>query len=325
MPETEPPSDVSPPSGRRRRLKTAFVIAAALAWLIGSAVRLSVRDAFPLSAPIFYALPVPILVIAGSIAARSLWRLGRRRATFVFSLLIAVQFGHWINDALRLQTDFRKDSTRFLFWNVCRGNLGYSAIMQQIAAESPDIVALAEATQDGQKAEFWESQLPGYSATCLGGGMVLLTSDKSAPIAVEEIDKGQVPEQLRYRIVSLRLGDQPLTVLIADVKSAPLNFRRPAFERIAELTDSLDGPPLIVAGDFNTPVDSVHVDLMRRRLTNAFEVSGVGYRETWPVVFPVLSLDQIWGDHRIHWHRCMVESSLRSDHRMLIGEFTVRE
>lgn len=307
----------------RCRWKAVVAVLAAVVWMVGTVIRLTVRDAVPLTSPIFYALPVPVLLIAGWIPTRGLWRIGRRRLAMLAAAILVCQACFWAGNAFRRQTDFRKDSLRFLFWNVCRGNLGYDAILSRIGSEHPDIVAVAEATREGQDAEFWESRLPDFSATCLGGGMVLLTNTRNNPV-IENIKKGQVPDQLRYRLISLRINDRPVSVLIADIKSAPLNFRRPAFEHLAELLEPLDDRPLILAGDFNTPVDSVHVNLLRDRMTNAFEVSGAGYRETWPVVFPVLSLDQIWGNDRVQWHRCWSAASSRSDHRMMIGEFSVR-
>jgi len=100
-------------------------------------------------------------------------------------------------------------------------------------------------------------------------------------------------------------------------------FRRAVFETLDSIAARNSDLPLLVVGDFNTPLDSVHVDLLRSDLTNAFESSGTGYRETWPVILPVLSLDQIWGNSGIRWHRSWCESSLRSDHRRVVAEFSI--
>ena len=306
------------------RWKVAVSVATAVVWLIGTGVRLTIRDAAPITAPVFYALPVPVLLVVGWIPMRVIWRTRRRRLALCAAIILVCQAFFWGEDAFRRQTDFRKDSLRILFWNVARGSFGYDGIVERIGFESPDIVAVVEATHDGQAVEFWESRLPDFSATCLGGGMTLLTHKRNDRFVVSEIEKGQVPRQLRYRVVSLRIDGRPLSVLIADIKSDPLHFRRPAFKHLAEITGQRNDQPVILAGDLNTPVDSRHVDLLRDELANAFEVSGAGYRETWPVVFPVLSLDQLWANDHLRWHRCWTAASMHSDHRLMIAEFSIQ-
>jgi endonuclease/exonuclease/phosphatase (EEP) superfamily protein YafD len=236
---------------------------------------------------------------------------------------MAIQAIAWACNVFGWNTGREAESTRLLFWNVCRGNLGYDAIAREIAAVDPGIVALVEATRQGQDSGFWNTALPGYSATCLGAGMTLLVRNGTQPVEVEIIEKGQVPGECRYRVLVLDTGEQRLRLLIADIKSSPLMFRRPAFARLASIAARSADLPSLVVGDFNTPLDSVHVDLLRDDLANAFESSGTGYRETWPVILPVLSLDQIWGNSGVTWHRCWCESSLRSDHRRVVAEFSI--
>ncbi len=89
------------------------------------------------------------------------------------------------------------------------------------------------------------------------------------------------------------------------------------------LFDRHSNMPFILAGDFNTPPDSVFMDLLRETGSNAFEQSGEGFRETWPVFAPLLTLDQIWGNRQIKWHRCRQLWSLRSDHRPVVAEFEI--
>jgi len=312
-----------PPAGRGGRWKDCVAWVAGVIWLVGSAVRWSIRDASPVTGPVFYALPVPLLLVAGWWCIRRVRRSGRRRVTLVAAAVMAIQAIAWGFSVFGWNAGHEDESTRLLFWNVCRGNLGYDAIAREINAVDPDIVALGEATRQGQDSRFWKTALPGYSATCLGAGMTLLVRNRAEPVEVEIIEKGHVPGECRYRVVTLGRGKQRLGLLIADIKSSPLMFRRSAFERLDSIAARNSDLPLLVVGDFNTPLDSVHVDLLRADLTNAFESSGTGYRETWPVILPVLSLDQIWGNSGIRWHRCWRESSLRSDHRRVVAEFSI--
>lgn len=312
---------------RLERWSSRIASLAGLVWFVGTAVRCSVRDGSPMTAPIFYALPVPVLVCAGLWYLRRVRRGENRRRALILVIAIGTQAIVWGYEAFAWQAGAPENASRLLFWNVCRGNLGYAAIAREIAAGDADIVALVEATQQGQDPDFWDTAVPDYYAYCLGGGMTVLARRSSHAGEVRTIKKGQFPRAFRYRIVELSGANQGrrLRLMIVDVKSDPLTFRRPAFDRIAQIASEFETPdiPLLVVGDFNTPLDSVHVDLLRRELRNAFESSGDGYRETWPVVLPVLSLDQVWGTSGVHWHRCWRESSVRSDHRRVLADFSV--
>jgi endonuclease/exonuclease/phosphatase (EEP) superfamily protein YafD len=78
--------------------------------------------------------------------------------------------------------------------------------------------------------------------------------------------------------------------------------------------------PVIIAGDFNTPLDSVHLDQLRGlELSEAFETAGSGYLPTWPVPAPVLSLDQIWMSRQFKAVRCVRTWNWRTDHAGVIA------
>jgi endonuclease/exonuclease/phosphatase (EEP) superfamily protein YafD len=207
---------------------------------------------------------------------------------------------------------------------VCRGNFGYDATARELVDLNADVIALVEATEQAEYPEFWTSRIPGYSATRLGSGMMVLCRGEILGVQPGNVTVLEEPEAVcRYRIISLRVDGILMRVLLMDVKSHPLMFRKPAFVRLAELADELTDQPLIVAADFNTPINSVWVDRLRSRLTNSFEAAGEGYRETWPTLLPVLCLDQVWGNDRVTWHRSRRGWSIRSDHRSVTTDFSL--
>lgn len=289
---------------------------------------MTVQDAVPLVSGVYYALPLPLLIVFGVIVCVEI--LQRRmdcRISAVCLLVLEMQVIVWGTQAFRGAVDPPPaDAYRFVFWNVCRGAFGYDAVAQTLSETDADIIALVEATQDAESPDFWTSRVAGYSAVRLGSGMMLLCRGRILRVRPGNVTVTEEPEALcRYRVISLNVDGLLMRVLLMDVKSHPLMFRKPVFVELDKLVESLGDQPLIVAADFNTPINSVWVDQLRSRLTNSFEASGEGYRETWPTFLPVLCLDQAWGNDQLVWHRSRHGWSIRSDHRSITAEFSLRD
>jgi endonuclease/exonuclease/phosphatase family metal-dependent hydrolase len=302
------------------------VVSAAAVWVIGTLLWVTVHDAIPILSGIYYALPLPVLIVAGVfVCLTSLRRKFDFRVTAVCLLLLEMQVVVWGGLVFRRSAEEPPaDARRFVFWNVCRGNFGYDATARELVDLDADIIALVEATEQAEYPDFWTSRIPGYSATRLGSGMMVLCRGEILGVQPGNVTVDEEPEAVcRYRIISLRVDGKFMRVLLMDVKSHPLMFRKPAFLHLAELADGLADQPLIVAADFNTPINSVWVDQLRSRLTNSFEEAGEGYRETWPTLLPVLCLDQVWGNDRVTWHRSRRGWSIRSDHRSVTTDFSL--
>ena len=299
--------------------------AAAIVWFGGTLLWVTVQDAVRILSGIFYALPLPLLIVAGAIVcAVCLRRSYDCRITAMCLVLLELQVVLWGLQVFRVSAEQPPpDAYRFVFWNVCRGTFGYDAIAHQLSESDADVIALVEATEQAEEPDFWTSRIPGYSAFKLGSGMMILCRGEIIEVQPGNVTVSEEPEAVcRYRIISLKVDGTPMRVLLMDVKSHPLMFRKPAFVRLGELVDGLADQPLIVAADFNTPINSVWVDHLRSRLANSFETAGEGYRETWPTLLPVLCLDQVWGNERVTWHRCRRGWSIRSDHRSITAEFS---
>lgn len=304
----------------------SIVASASVVWAVGTLLWATLQDAVPFLSGVYYALPMPVLILAGAIVCVAcLRRLRDCRMTAACLLLFEMQLIVWGGQAFSVSVDAPPaDSHRFVFWNVCRGNFGYDATARELADFDADVIALVEATEQAEYPDFWTSRLPGYSAKRLGSGMMILCRGEILDVRPGNVTVPEEPEAVcRYRIISLRVDGVAMQVLLMDVKSHPLMFREPAFVRLAELADELSDQPLIVAADFNTPINSVWIDQLRSRLTNSFEAAGEGYRETWPTLLPVLCLDQVWGNDRVTWHRSRHGWSIRSDHRSVAAEFSM--
>lgn len=296
-----------------------FAIAPLVMWIIGTAIRLTVRDRWPLVATVFYATPPPILISLLLLAAFRILRSGRLKTGRWLLAAAGIQSTVWGVTVFQGEQPVPpRDSLRVAFWNVSRGDFGYEKVAREIVGLNADIVAMTEAVERGQSADFWRSACPEYAPVILSSGMALLV--RGTARMIEHDRAGQV---CRWRVAEVTVRGRKLNVAVVDFTSNPLMFRQPGFEALENLLERYRDTPLILAGDFNTPVDSACFDRLRRHGANAFETAGEGYRETWPVFLPLLKLDQIWGNSRIHWERCRQFWSLRSDHRPVVAEFRV--
>ena len=295
----------------------------------------------------FYAAPMPLIVVAGLVTGLALRRRAavrgvvvdrsaiqrsdrgaishdpsvHRRLRQVFKAIVLAQAVLWFSEAVSVTTRIvPEDSIRIVFCNVNRGFRGYDGLADELVAHDADVVALVEATDDGQQRNTWRERFPGYTVQTSGSGMVFLVRG-----SIEVIETGRSGIVSRWRLARVTTGERRFLLLLIDIASHPLRSRQPAFDDLVDLLKKYRDEPLVIAGDFNTPVNSVRYGEMRQQTRNAFEAAGEGLRETWPVVLPVLALDQIWGNDRIQWLRCRHGWSARSDHRPVIAEFTVRD
>lgn len=307
------------PRQLRRWLWWPLAVVSFATWLVGLLLRLTLRDAWQPLAAVFYALPTPVLLAGGLVAAESFRMLRWRRRMFAMYASLVLQLACWLPTAFHFRAEEApKNSVRLAFWNVSRGGRGYEHAARELIASNPDVVCLVEATGKGQRPETWQPHFPGFTVHPLGSGMVLLVRGEAYAI-----EPGMVRDILKYRSMRLRVGGHRFRLVLVDIISDPLESRAPAFEKLSVLLPTPAGLPTVLVGDFNTPPESVHFRHLPATWTNAFDASGSGYRATWPIFTPVLALDQLWGSPQIHWHRCEYGWSTRSDHRALTADFSV--
>lgn len=288
-------------------------------WILATGIRWTVRDRVPYLATVFYALPPPLLVVLALFVGLRLRRSGRIRGARVVAAVGVLQLVLWSSAAFRGEQPVPSDdSLRFVFWNVSRGDFGYENVARLIAEFDADIVTMTEAIGRGQAPDFWRVACPEYTPLPLSSGMTLLVRGDAT--LVEHDRAGPV---CRWRVADVSVRGRSLKVGVVDFTSNPILFREPGFLALAKLFERHTGEPFILAGDFNTPIDSAVAGSLRERATNAYEQSGEGFRETWPVFLPLMKLDQIWGNANIDWHRCRHLWSLRSDHRPVVAEFEI--
>ena len=165
-----------------------------------------------------------------------------------------------------------------------------------------------------------ESSSPKESPLPLHGGMVLLVKGEATQQAA-----GQLAKAGRFRRVAVEVSGIHFDMILADIISDPLSPRGPPLGKLFEIMQAQGATPTLVVGDFNTPPTSVCFDGWRADWSRAWDVAGSGYQPTWPQPLPVLTLDHVWGNRGLTFHRCVCGWSSCSDHRPVIVELTLRE
>lgn len=287
---------------------------AALLFVAGLAVRLTVRDSIDGLAVLFYATPWPVLALLIIPAAILCAARARIACAVAFVCAGLASLACWFEQSfIRHESDPAPKAIRVVFWNAEHPKRLLPQVIEKLKAADGDILGVVEteSTKPADK-QRWREAFPGYSFQTLPGAMVFLTRGK-----VLSNEHGSLNEAGKYNVLKVRMPARDTTVVFVDFNAAPLRSRRPAFERLSELLDCHAGEDIIVMGDFNTPRESVFFTDMRKRMNQAFETAGNGWAETWPLPFPVLSLDHVWTTPSLRVIQCSLHRWL-SDHRAVV-------
>ena len=295
-----------------------WVVAATWLWHV------TLRDRWcPISMWIYMSPPeVLSVVLAGSLGWAA-WR-GESKPWLAAGCVMLVLLGGLVGVRdWRFHSTFEKSpqtSIRVGFWNLNRGVWASWDRMACAARDfDADVLGFVEAVDElPQTSEFWQARFPNHQVLTLGGGFVVLVRGQ-----VTREGAGVLRGGGRFRRLKAEVNGQRFTLVLADLPSDPWMSRERPLRHLSELLAAQTESPTLVVGDFNTPTFSVWFDELRSDWTNAFDFVGQGYCPTWPMPLPVLTLDQMWGNRHIQFHRAENHGSLLSDHRMVLAEFSV--
>lgn len=292
-----------------------LIVAALLA-----TVRVTVRDTFQVAAFVYYSSPPVVIAALMVVSGVILYRRRRRRVAALVGAVAIGLLAVWVHDSFRFSTvAARAASHRAVVWNVMSGRLGWGGVYQKLGEFDADVIVLVEAWQDADvRKAMLEQSLPGYHVIDDEAGLLVLSR---TPLRL--VESGSIARGGHFLMGTIALDDTSLTVIGVDIESDPRRFRKEPLEGLAELVSTISDRAVLVAGDFNTPTDSVYFARLRSMMRNGFEAAGWGYGPTWPSCAPVLQLDQIWVNSRVELRGCAAAWTIRSDHRPVTVEFGV--
>ena len=249
--------------------------------LIGVVFHLGVRDRVVFTAPLFYGLPARILwVVAMVYAVTSV----RRRLHLCLAVLMMIGFGYRSFFASSGFTELKPNQPTLVFWNVDWGQVEQSDFFEFVNETEAEVYVFAEfheRLQEAAQKGLIETQAKGYTVRLAGRGIAFVYRDHLS------FEPQLARETKEYRFFRVQIGSR--TIGVADVSSDPRLDRGPTMEALLQFSEGCD----LVCGDFNTPYDSIHFDQFRKNFSSGV-TEKFGGRETWPVPWPVLSLDHIF-------------------------------
>lgn len=287
----------------------------------GLTVRLTIGDSVPGLAAIYYATPWAILTAMGIFPAM-LWAHRRRWVPVLGFVVVSLLCGvAWVRTSFK-RTPAAVASLRVAYWNVGRPDEGLGAVLDLVHGINAHIFGFGETRvkkSTGPQHPAWKDRQPDKNTLALRRGMLLAT-----PEPASQLHDGFLNDRGQYALTETLLSGRKIFVLMVDFDAIVSWSRKPAFDRLIELIDSIGDEPLVVMGDFNTPSDSSYFPPLRTRLRSAFEDAGSGYAHTWPMPLPVLDLDQIWVSHHFKIVGAEHRTSFLSDHRPIIADLELK-
>lgn len=282
--------------------------------LLGLSLRLTIRDSLIGLATLYYMTP-PALLMFGSGLCLLHSLATRRRVHIIFWSLLCTGTSFWWTQTQwvsKTEPATENGEIIVLFANVARTG-DYRSTSDLARKLDADIIGMVEATGTLQElVDHWKSELPDYDLSILGNNIQIFTKGTSGDGIPIELGKDS-----HMRHIPVMVNGIEIQCLLVDISANIFGSRGPAIEQLTNYAERLSDQNVLIMGDFNTPLDSVHFRPLQRQHQNAFAEAGDGYVATWPAPLPVLSLDQIWTNGRFKPIYCKHFSNSNSDHQIV--------
>jgi vancomycin resistance protein VanJ len=228
---------------------------------------------------------------------------------------------------------------RLVTCNVDRKMLDAPALASFIRETSPDVVVLqgcapAHAGLLFSADEGWRVHQEDQYCLAVRGEV---TADGGEPIDDSDTGMGwagtvAMTFRLRTGANEIRLANvhfatprMPLEALAHFMPETPqlmrvnIESRRRQFRLLDDWAQRADSP-VVVAGDFNTTIDSALYREHLSRFTNAFGVAGFGWGDTHFTGLTRARIDHIVGGRGVQFRRCWVGPAVGSAHRPVVAD-----
>jgi endonuclease/exonuclease/phosphatase (EEP) superfamily protein YafD len=282
--------------------------------LIAIGNRLTLRDAIPLSAWIYYPSAWLLLVMAAALAC-VLWSLLRAwRRAMLAAAIACLCTAAWAAETHDNPCRDRPGAVRVLFWNISRGRGTWEKLIAKIHEHDADLIALAEAGKPNDELRrFWRERFPDAHVELPGGGLALISRSAGRNGRLTAL-----PGISSMFSTTLDIRGRELQVVLVDLDASPRFDKRDLLARVFAEAGQPPNAPTIVLGDFNTTLDSRWFRSVRSDYAHAFERAGLGRPATWPAAFPLVAIDHVWLSKGLEPLCTLLPESDLSDHRAVL-------
>jgi endonuclease/exonuclease/phosphatase (EEP) superfamily protein YafD len=241
--------------------------------------------------------------------------------------------------------DVRESELRVVTFNVEGGSVTEEEFMQLLTELEPDVVAVQEYDPSAR----WRIPEPWH--VCRSGELMVVSrfpierievsrcawppqryEDQNGLYCILRTPQGPVGfcnvhlDTPRKALGSILNSETVITWSNTDYAEERIEFRRRESADMAEWLRQFDGP-LIIAGDFNMPVNSLIYREYWSGFDNAFSRTGLGYGYTKMTTIRRVQfgtrIDHVLTDSKWRPTRSWLGSRMGSDHRPLIAELAL--
>ncbi len=278
-------------------------------------VHFILKDHFRFLQIVFYAFPLPLIIMFGGFVTLLFFK---RKRHFIFLVCTTLGLtGIWINNAYIFPStvEIPKEATSIIFWNAAnRATIHLDILIENIQTIQPDIIALAE-TENASAEDIQQlsKAFPAYDFRILEGDMLIGIKGhiKNINYVIEE-------HSYDINFVEAQLTTGPILIAFTDTFQSPTMDKRKTLGTVFELASRRNSD--IIVGDFNTPYESIHFKNYKTDYTS-FHDYGQGFSATWPFGIPLLEIDQLYTNKKFTPIILKKFYYKVSDHAMLVGYF----
>ncbi|AXG68768.1 hypothetical protein KORDIASMS9_00984 [Kordia sp. SMS9] len=262
-------------------------------------VQFTIKDFFYISALLFYATPLPLIVL-GVLFLLLFTKASARKYYVILAVIITVI---WCNRSYTYSEDVdTSNSLEIVLWNAYRIRNFEDAF--EVNGNLPDVLVLIECDEhDYQKII---QKYPNYHFEL---------TEKKVGIFSKTPLKIHSKVKTKDHVVIVHFSTKNTHFYAIDVSSDLRHFRKPMLQSI--ISEIKTEEKNIILGDFNTPIESLFFKNFKKNYQHAFTEKGNGFRETWFWNLPLLSLDHIWVSKDLQILKTEKINTWKSDHSML--------
>ena len=263
---------------------------------------------------VFYATPLPILIILGLILV--LFFIRKKGYRIILLISLSLLTFHWLTNYYHSNTIANEESySKAFYWNLAkREQLPIKPILEQVNTHNPEVIAFVETPQSSLiNLEALTSKLPEYNFKTLKGSMLV-----GAKGDIELLDFKYGKNSYKVNLIKASTPAGQFKFIITDVTADIFVRKKTPLEFILNFSTRHDVD--FIVGDFNTPYESVYFKDYADGF-NSFHHFNDGFSATWPLGMPLLEIDHVWLSKRHQPIALYKAYNSYSDHALLISRF----
>ncbi len=263
-------------------------------------VHFIIKERTFLSSVIFYALPLPLIIVIILFISMVLTRKWRRFNLILAAILLLV----WLSRSFKLHIseDIKETDLEVVFWNASRDNDYQMAFNKN--GNVPDVMVLVESKKTDN--EEFKRKYPDYYFYKSDREIFIFSK---TPLVIESENKS------KFSTTVINFETSGVNFYAVDITGSFDVPRKWGLTYVNKFINRKDNT--IVLGDFNTPYESIYLKQFKKDFNQAFNEKGNGFIETWFNNIPLLSLDHIWVSKDLKVLKTEKFYTKESDHSML--------